>query len=81
MFTNSPFTRVYRFGSTGLRGAWWVVMAPGILLTLLALAISTRRRLPLPVLAKQSSIGLPKPMPLCVGSLATCAPRRCLSSR
>jgi hypothetical protein len=39
MFTNTPFTRIYRFGSTGLRGAWWAVMAPGVMLTLLALAI------------------------------------------
>jgi hypothetical protein len=34
-----------------------------------------------PARARQRSIGLPKPTPLCVASLATCAPRRCLSSR
>lgn len=39
MFTNLPFTRSYRFGNIGLRGAWWAVMAPGLMLTLLALAI------------------------------------------
>lgn len=39
MFTNTPFTRIYRFGNTNLRGAWWALMAPGVMLTLLALAI------------------------------------------
>jgi len=39
MFTNSPFTRVYQFGTARLPGAWWAVMAPGLMLTLLALAI------------------------------------------
>jgi Flp pilus assembly protein TadB len=44
MFTHSPaFIRFQRYGQrfTGnaLSGAWWVLMAPGIALTLVALAI------------------------------------------
>lgn len=39
MFNDSPFTRVYRFGRSSMSGAWWAVMAPGVMLTLLALAI------------------------------------------
>jgi uncharacterized membrane protein HdeD (DUF308 family) len=40
MFTGSPiFIRVRSFGQQATQGAWWLLMMPGLLLTLLALAI------------------------------------------
>lgn len=44
MFTHSPvFTRFQRYGQrfsgSARSGAWWLLMAPGIALTLVALAI------------------------------------------
>jgi hypothetical protein len=44
MFTRSPiFSRIQNYGQrfvgTNVGGAWWLLMTPGIVLTLLALAI------------------------------------------
>jgi hypothetical protein len=40
MFTGSPvFVQFSRYGRRASQGAWWLVMGPGLLLTLMALAI------------------------------------------
>jgi hypothetical protein len=40
MFTGSPiFVQFSRYGRRASQSAWWLVMAPGLMLTLLALAI------------------------------------------
>lgn len=40
MFSNSPFfVHINNFSRRATSGAWWVVMAPGLMLTLMALAI------------------------------------------
>ncbi len=39
MYNDSPFAKVYRFGRSGMNGAWWALMAPGLMLSLMALAI------------------------------------------
>jgi hypothetical protein len=40
MFTREPvFIRFQRYGQRFSTGAWWMVMAPGLVLTLFALAI------------------------------------------
>ena len=39
MFTDSPFLRMVRNGRPMNTGVWWVLMAPGLLLSLMAIAI------------------------------------------
>ena len=39
MFTDSPFLRTVRNGRPMNTGVWWVLMAPGLLLSLMAIAI------------------------------------------
>lgn len=39
MFTGSPFFTSFQRRSVGWSGGWWLAMAPGISLTLMALAI------------------------------------------
>ena len=39
MFTDSPFLRMVRDGRPMNTGVWWVLMAPGLLLSLMAIAI------------------------------------------
>lgn len=39
MFTDSPFLRMYRTGRPANSAVWWAFMAPGLLLSLMAIAI------------------------------------------
>ena len=39
MFTNSPIFTTFSRQSRFISGGWWLVMAPGLLLTVVALAI------------------------------------------
>jgi hypothetical protein len=39
MFNETTFNRVYRFGRSNIGSAWWLVLGPGLLLSLMGLAI------------------------------------------